>query len=98
MDTVQNFGGKSMKRIIWIVWALAVVVFFADWIFIGLSLAHGNYEITPGIYVGLFCMVVILAYPFYKLFGSRCPHCGKVLTLGWKYCPYCGKEVHSKQI
>jgi len=49
-----------------------VVIFFADWILVDLSIANGDYEIIPGIYVGNCCIVVILAHPFYKLLGNRC--------------------------
>ena len=34
-----------MKRIMRTVWALAVVVFFVDWIAVGFSIANGNYKI-----------------------------------------------------
>lgn len=82
-----------MKKIISAMWAIAIVVFFVDWIIVGVFLLSGNYEIKAGICIAIFCFIVIAGYPFYKLFRNKCPHCRNVLFSDGKFCPHCGKEI-----
>ncbi len=82
-----------MKKVLFIIWVIAIIVFFIDWGIVGISFLNGNYEIKAGIYIGLVCFIIICVYPFYKLFNDRCPYCGKMILLSGKYCSYCGKEI-----
>lgn len=86
-------GGGAVKKAFWGLWIGAIAVFFLDWAFMGISLLNGDYEIRTAVYLAAACFVVILAGAVYRLWSSRCPHCGKALPLRGKYCPHCGKEV-----
>lgn len=86
-------GGGAVKKAFWGLWIGAIAVFFLDWAFMGISLLNGDYEIRTAAYLAAACYVVILAGAVYRLWSSRCPHCGKALPLRGKYCPHCGKEI-----
>ena len=45
-----------MKRALFWIWIISIVVFAVDWSIVGLSLLSGNYDITAGAYIGLGCL------------------------------------------
>lgn len=83
-----------IKKIMTWLYALAIVVFFIDWAYVGVQLLSGNYDITAGAYVGLVCVMVMLVYILYRLATNKCPHCEKLIYQARvRYCPHCGKEI-----
>lgn len=85
------------KAGLWI-WSLAVVVFLIDWTIVGLAVLNGNYNIAAGVYIGAGCLAVILLFPFFRLFGGRCPHCGRDLAFGETRYPHCGGRIAPKRL
>ena len=82
-----------MKKAMAWLGGIALAVFVIDWGVVGIKLLNGDYEIKTGAYVGLGCLMVLLLCAGYKLYGSRCPPCGKIRRSGGRYCAYCGKEI-----
>lgn len=83
-----------MKRIMNWLYAIAIAVFFIDWIYVGIKLLNGAYDVTVGAYIALACVGVMIIYFLYRIVTNKCPHCGKALYYGRaKYCPHCGKKL-----
>ena len=82
-----------MKRIMTWAGIIAFVVFLLDWMIVGLNLLDGNYHITPGVYLALVCLAILFVCSVYRIFSSKCPHCGKLRLTNGKYCPHCGNEI-----
>ena len=59
---------------------------------LGLKLLNGNKNILTDSYIALACLVVIAVCAVYKVFHSRCPHCGNPMMAGGKYCSHCGQK------
>ena len=81
-----------MKKVLFWLYIASLVVFVLDWAVAGIKLLNGDYDIATGAYVGLVCLIVIGAYPLYRRFSYRCPHCDRTGLPEDRYCPYCGKE------
>lgn len=82
-----------MKKIMFWISAVAIVVVAIDWGIVGLKLLDGDYDIIAEAYIGLACIWIIIICAVYKIFGDKCPHCGKPLRSNGKYCPQCGKKI-----
>ena len=82
-----------MNKILFRLWLLALAVFAADWLIVGLKLLNGDYDITLGVYVALVCVIVMALYPLSRALFSKCPYCGKSLASSGRYCPHCGREL-----
>ena len=82
-----------MKRILFRLWLLALAVFAVDWLIVGLKLLNGDYDIAPGAYIALVCVVILALYPLCRAFLDKCPYCGKPLASSGRYCPHCGREL-----
>jgi len=82
-----------MKKIIPWIYFLAILIFVICWGLIGIKILDHDYDFQLEAYIAQACILVILIYPFYKLFSNRCPHCGKVRWTKGSYCSYCGKKL-----
>lgn len=83
-----------MKKIIpWMI-TVSLAVFVIDWGVMGIKILDGNYNITLETYIGLFTLIVFLAFVLIRKFSSgKCPYCGKIRLDKGRYCSHCGKEV-----
>lgn len=70
-----------MKRIMNWLYAIAIAVFVIDWGYVGIKLLNGEYDVTVGAYIGLVCVSVMIVYYIYRIFGNKCPYCGKLIHL-----------------
>ena len=83
-----------MKKVTTWLAVISVTIFFIDWIYIGLKLLDGDYDITFGAYLAAVCLIIFFPCALYKKFlSARCPHCKKLLLQNGRYCPHCGKEI-----
>ena len=83
-----------MKKIMAWLYGISLFVFFFDWGVAGLKLAQGDYDIQTECYVALGCVAVMLCYILYRLFSSKCPHCGRLVQQPRAvFCPHCGKKM-----
>ncbi len=84
---------KKVRKILFLIYIIAITVFAVDWTVIGILLLRGNYEITAGAYVGLVCLIIMFAYLIYRVLSNRCPYCKKYTPSDGRYCPHCGREI-----
>ena len=83
-----------MKKAMAWLFVASIRVLFIVWGILGIKLMNGEYDITAGAYVGLVCVLLMLACIIYRLANNRCPHCGRVIwQLGGAFCPYCGGKL-----
>ncbi|MBE5767157.1 MAG: hypothetical protein E7335_08355 [Clostridiales bacterium] len=83
-----------MKKFMAWLFVVVLVVFVIDWGVIGMQLLDNNYDnITIGAYIALVCWVILMVCALYRLFNSKCPHCGKLRMSRGEYCSYCGKKI-----
>lgn len=73
--------------------AIAAAVLVINWIFVGLELLDGNYDITAGAYIELIALAAFVVCILYIKLTDRCSNCGKIKLSVGKYCPFCGKEI-----
>ena len=80
------------KTATWILVA-ALLIFIIDWGVMGIKIIENDYNITVESYIGAACIVVIAVCCFCRIFGNKCPHCGKIRITDGDYCSYCGKKI-----
>ena len=81
------------KAVNWLLF-VAILVMIITWGVVGLHIANGDYDtVQTGAYIVLACLIASLVCLLYKLFNSKCPHCGAIRTARGQYCPSCGKEI-----
>lgn len=57
------------------------------------KLSMGNYDIAVETYIAYIAFLVLTACNLYRVFGNKCPHCGKLRLSSGEYCSHCGKEI-----
>ena len=82
-----------MKKVMMSIFLVALVVFIIAWGFVGMKLVDGDYDITAGAYVAFGCVLIMFGCNLYRIFNTKCPHCGKLRLTNGEYCPYCGKKI-----
>ena len=82
-----------MKKVcVWLS-IISAIVLLITLGFVGVKILDNNYKFTVEIIITIVFGLILFGTIFYKLIGSRCPHCGKMNdSLTGKFCPHCGKE------
>lgn len=82
-----------MKKIIFWIFMIAIIVFAIDWGVVGIKLLDGDYDIIAQAYIGFACILIMFACAVYKIISNKCPYCGKTRLTNGEYCSYCGKKI-----
>lgn len=82
-----------MKKIATWILAVTLLIFIIDWSVMEIKLLDGDYNITVEAYIGAFCFVVVVVCCICRVFGNKCPYCGKIRITDGDYCSYCGNKI-----
>ena len=82
-----------MKKVAtWIHW-IACGINLIVLIIIGIKLLDGNYDFLVEAYISAAAFLIIFVCSLIRVFGSKCPHCGKTIMDNGEYCSHCGKKI-----
>ena len=84
-----------MKKTMFTIFIVALIIFVIDWGVMGVKLLDHNYEVMTETYIGLLCWIIMIGCALYKSFSNKCLHCGKLRLINGDYCSYCGKKIQN---
>ena len=82
-----------MKKFTTLVSVIAVILLVIVWVYMGIKLYQGNYDIIAEAYITGACIFVVFVCAICNLSGGKCPYCNKPIYQKEKYCPHCGREI-----